>query len=420
MRASRHCRQIPKWVVLVLGLAVVVPLVVLPPAPARADDTERAKELFQQGTTLFNVGEFDKAIEAWQQGYKEKPDPGFLWNIGQAYRLKGDNQKAIFFYRGYLRNSPKAANRAEVEAKIAALQKAATETKPATPPVAPAPLTPPAPSHVASPPATLPPRAPVAPPPRAPIAPPPPRALVAPPPPAPRAPAPRPNPAPVTPAPIGPTPVAPPPVEAPPLPVGAPPPPAVVEFPAAPPPPPASGDNRPVDLAVALGLHAWTSGLRSHADPSFAFDVTGGYTFGDVYGSSSFRLGAFIGYSSLGERATPLAPQTRVSFTSLLLEPSVRIRLSDRRFYLSGGLGIGGLVISNLKPTSALFPVGRVGMVNGAQGVLELRPAIALQWHLSPAVVVSLAPALSYSPKKPEYYAAIGRFEMMFGLTYLM
>ena len=81
-------------------------------APARADDTQRAKELFQQGTTLFNLGEFDKAIDAWQQGYKEKPDPGFLYNIGQAYRLKGDAPKAIFFYRGYLRNSPKAANRA--------------------------------------------------------------------------------------------------------------------------------------------------------------------------------------------------------------------------------------------------------------------------------------------------------------------
>ena len=123
-------------VVLVLALA-------LGPARARADDTPRAKELFQQGTTLFNLGEFDKAIDAWQQGYKEKPDPGFLYNIGQAYRLKGDAAKAIFFYRGYLRNSPKAPNRADIEAKIAALQKETSEPKPAAATASPPPPTPP-------------------------------------------------------------------------------------------------------------------------------------------------------------------------------------------------------------------------------------------------------------------------------------
>ena len=105
-----------------LGL-VVLGLLGPVPAPARADDAQRAKELFQEGTRYFDLGHFDKAIDAWQSGYRQKADPVFLYNIAQAYRLAGDANKAIFFYRGYLRNSPKAHNRPEVEVKIQQLQK---------------------------------------------------------------------------------------------------------------------------------------------------------------------------------------------------------------------------------------------------------------------------------------------------------
>ena len=92
-------------------------------AGAAREDAEKARQLFQQGSKYYDLGQFDKAIEAWQQGYDQKPDPGFLYNIAQAYRQKQDAAKAIFFYKGYLRNSPKAHNRAEVDQKIAALQK---------------------------------------------------------------------------------------------------------------------------------------------------------------------------------------------------------------------------------------------------------------------------------------------------------
>ena len=261
------------------GLALALALAPLVASPARADDAEHAKELFQQGTTLFNIGEFDKAIEAWQEGYKAKPDPGFLFNIAQAYRLKGDGQKAIFFYRGYLRNSPKAANRADVEARIAALQKAVSEK----PPIA-APVT--APSAVAP--------APVAPP---------------------AAPAPAPALAPAPPAVVAPPFVEPPPV---PAPMNETPPPSA-EAPAA------AAANRPVDLGAALGFAAWTSGVRGSTQPSFAFDLAAGYAFGnDVFGAASFRLGAFYGYTFLKE------PASTVGFSSLLVAPSVRVRLAAR------------------------------------------------------------------------------------------
>src|SRR4029079_863323 len=102
---------------------VVAAVVVLAAAPAQAQDADKAPQLFQQGSRYYDLGQFDKAIEAWQQGYDQKPDPGFLYNIAQAYRQKQDPAKAIFFYKGSLRNPPTAHSRAEVEQKIAALQK---------------------------------------------------------------------------------------------------------------------------------------------------------------------------------------------------------------------------------------------------------------------------------------------------------
>src|SRR5438105_3447673 len=103
---------------------------------ALAGDAEKARELFQQGSVFFDTGQFAKAIEVWQRGYEEKQDPGFLYNMAQAYRLSGDARKAVFFYKSFLRNSPKTNQRQEVEEKIAALQKQIAAEDRAAPPVA--------------------------------------------------------------------------------------------------------------------------------------------------------------------------------------------------------------------------------------------------------------------------------------------
>jgi Tetratricopeptide repeat len=358
---------------LCLGLALLsfAAVTLARPPAAHADDTQRAKELFQQGTTLFNLGEFDKAIEAWQEGYKAKADPGFLYNIGQAYRLKGDATKAIFFYKGYLRNSPKAANRAEIEAKIAALQKEASEPKPA-----PAPATPPS------------------------VAPPP----VASPPPAPLSPAP------------GPTPVAPPPVAAPPL-AGPPaeaPPPAPMSEPEPEARPPLA--PRHWVISAGLGFDSWTSGLNvaGSAPAQGGYGLAGAYSFGDVFGSSSFRLGALFHYSSIDEGTG--ASKNTLGFTSLAIEPSMRLRLVDRRLYLSGGLGLGVLAIGGVKKGSVVLdPKQSVGNVNGTLSTFELRAAIALELHLAPWLAVFVSPALSRGTKPKYFYEPLNRTELMFG-----
>jgi hypothetical protein len=356
-------------------------------AHAKDDTTRHAKELFEQGTTLFNLGQFDKAIEAWQEGYKAKPDPGFLYNIGQAYRLKGDPAKAIFFYRGYLRTSPKAPNRADVETKIAALQKEVqSETKPVGTP----------PAVVAAPPPASPP--PAVPPP-----------VVAAPPP-------------------GPVPVAPPPVTAPPLagttPGAAPAPAPMTEEPLAP------LENRPIDLHAEVGFAKWTSGfkIKNGVPSQLVWSVGGGYTFGDVFGAVTFRVGGLIERTTLEENLPKTSGtgtmSNTLSFTSFLVEPTLRVRLVERRFFVAASLGIGGTSIGGVQTSSVVIDpaaamMGTLQVKGGNPGAFTLRPALALQLHITPGLVVTATPAFSLSPKPTNFYQALNRFEMLFGLAYL-
>jgi hypothetical protein len=95
-------------------------------AQAQGNDKDRAamaRESYDQGKKAYNLGNFEEAITLWKKGYEYKDDPIFLFNIAQAYRQKGDYQKAIFYYKGYLREQPSASNKDDVNARIAELQK---------------------------------------------------------------------------------------------------------------------------------------------------------------------------------------------------------------------------------------------------------------------------------------------------------
>ncbi len=113
--------------------------------PPGDDTTERARRLYEEANRQYDLREYDEAIEACRAGYKLMPLPEFLFNIAQAYRLKGDCVEALSFYRNYLRVSPAARNRAKVEAFIAEMQRCVPAPSPvlapATTPQAPAPST---------------------------------------------------------------------------------------------------------------------------------------------------------------------------------------------------------------------------------------------------------------------------------------
>jgi tetratricopeptide (TPR) repeat protein len=121
------------------AFAIVLPLVlVAATARAQAPDAEaQARAHYDKGLVAFDLSKWDEAIAEFKAAYTLYKAPGFLFNIAQAYRLKGDKRKAVDAYRSYLRLDPNAPNKAEVDGHIARLEKAIDEERskpPATTP----------------------------------------------------------------------------------------------------------------------------------------------------------------------------------------------------------------------------------------------------------------------------------------------
>src|SRR6476659_3779277 len=88
------------------------------------DDAAMARTLYDRGMAHFRLEEYDQAIQKWEEGFRLRPVPEFLYNIAQAYRLSKRNEKARSFYKKYLLMDPEAPNKAQVLKHIAALDKA--------------------------------------------------------------------------------------------------------------------------------------------------------------------------------------------------------------------------------------------------------------------------------------------------------
>jgi tetratricopeptide (TPR) repeat protein len=97
-------------------------------APARADSSKsaavlkQAREHYDRGMAKYQLGEFDAAIEEFKVAFDASQAPGLLFNLAQASRLGKHPEQALHFYRSYLRMLPNAANRGDVEARIAELE----------------------------------------------------------------------------------------------------------------------------------------------------------------------------------------------------------------------------------------------------------------------------------------------------------
>ena len=135
-----------------LALSVAVGFVIaLFSTPTRADDRSVAREHYQKGTKLFDLGQFDDAIREYEAAYQVKDDPVLLYNIAQAHRLAGHHERAIFFYKSFLRRMPKAPNREDVMQKIADLQKQLDHLPAPAKPVEPEPTPTPTPTPAPAP-----------------------------------------------------------------------------------------------------------------------------------------------------------------------------------------------------------------------------------------------------------------------------
>jgi hypothetical protein len=108
----------------VLGLAA---------SPTRAPSADEQR-LYDDGLRAFQSGDARAAEKAWKAGYAVARDPAFLVHIGEAQEKAGAPAEAVDTYRRYLREAPDAADRADIERRLARLAAPAPAVTPAPSP----------------------------------------------------------------------------------------------------------------------------------------------------------------------------------------------------------------------------------------------------------------------------------------------
>jgi tetratricopeptide (TPR) repeat protein len=119
---------------LCLSLAATHPLparaqqLKLAPKSAEAQKNEdEARAHFLLGRSLHDRGEFLKAAQEFEQAYAASGRAALLYNIFVAYRDANDAVHATDALRRYLAEEPNVDNRAQLEAKLAAMEGVAKE-----------------------------------------------------------------------------------------------------------------------------------------------------------------------------------------------------------------------------------------------------------------------------------------------------
>ncbi len=90
-----------------------------PPSDAQRAE---ARARYENGTRKFDVGKYDEAAHEFETAYEIVGAPEILFNIAQSLRLAGKYERALLFYRNYLRRKENPDNRAEVDRRIIEVQ----------------------------------------------------------------------------------------------------------------------------------------------------------------------------------------------------------------------------------------------------------------------------------------------------------
>lgn len=134
MRRARRCAA-----VLLAVLSASWPTVVLAQkasaAPSRTDkpgsgdETARARSLFDAGARAYESGQFEAAIQAFEQAYAITPREGLLFSLAQAHRkqhaVSRDPQSlraAVDYYRKYLAQVKEGARRKDAAEALEQLE----------------------------------------------------------------------------------------------------------------------------------------------------------------------------------------------------------------------------------------------------------------------------------------------------------
>lgn len=127
-----------------ISYALALALLLLP-AAARADDTERARTFFNAGAQAYAAGKYADAVRSFEQAYALAPRPTVLFSLAQAERKdfldRADAtslRHAIAHYNEYLKAVPSGGRRSEaqdakteLEGRLARLDPKETASAPA-------------------------------------------------------------------------------------------------------------------------------------------------------------------------------------------------------------------------------------------------------------------------------------------------
>lgn len=106
-----------------------------PKTPSDDDSTTaEARSLFAEGSRLYDLGDYDQAIQFFEKAYTLSGAPTLLLNIAQAYRLEGACAQAATLYRRFLEKVPNTPHRGELEARIDEMKSCAASPKRAAAP----------------------------------------------------------------------------------------------------------------------------------------------------------------------------------------------------------------------------------------------------------------------------------------------
>jgi tetratricopeptide (TPR) repeat protein len=122
------------------GLAIALAA----PAAAQVKDAARARELYEEGARLYNLGQYESALRSFEQAYAISGAKPLLFNIAQAHRLAGPShcERALSAYETYLREDPQASNSVEVQQRIDEMRTCADRERANQPASAPPPHAP--------------------------------------------------------------------------------------------------------------------------------------------------------------------------------------------------------------------------------------------------------------------------------------
>ncbi|MEM6956601.1 MAG: hypothetical protein AAF411_03810 [Myxococcota bacterium] len=114
-----------RHVVLCAVMLFLSPLASL--AAQDASDDELARELFEAAEVSVGRGDYERALELFQESFELSDRPELLFNAGNAAERVRRDELAVELYTAYLERLPEASNRQAVEARLTRLRRLVEE-----------------------------------------------------------------------------------------------------------------------------------------------------------------------------------------------------------------------------------------------------------------------------------------------------